>query len=75
MDKKVYAQFCAVLVEHTGAQISVIKNFSKRNIKKYAHTRGFATAKAYLEYLREHIDQEMPRIPWSRFRRCSSLEV
>jgi chemotaxis protein methyltransferase CheR len=62
VDKKVYAQFCAVLVEHTGAQISVIKNFSKRNIKKYAHTRGFATAKAYLEYLREHIDQEMPNL-------------
>jgi chemotaxis methyl-accepting protein methylase len=62
MDKTVYAELCAVLFEHTGAQISVVKNSSKRNIEKYAHTRGFATAKAYLAYLRENIDQEMPNL-------------
>lgn len=62
MEKKVYAQFCAVLVEHTGAQIAVVKNFSARHIKKYAHSRGFPTAKAYLVHLRENIDQEMPNL-------------
>jgi chemotaxis methyl-accepting protein methylase len=62
VDKKVYAQFCAVLAEHTGAQITAARGNSKKSLKKYAHTRGFPTAKAYLNHVQANIDKELSHL-------------
>lgn len=61
MDYKVYAEFCALIAEHTGAQIAT-RHAPHASIAKYSRARGFPTVTAYLNHVRENLEEELPHL-------------
>lgn len=61
MNNDLYVELSALLAEHTGVQLNQ-RNGPKREIRRYAHARGFLTVRAYLAHVRKNLEAEIPRL-------------